>query len=96
MLMWWVQVHLTSLLHLEAEMTKVGGKQQVVDMVKIKRYHYDNGGLRKVSLQICQMCFADFLLLEMLMVMGQLTLLRLPLNQAFGLLEKTMMDGIKS
>ena len=28
---------------LEAEMTKVGGKQQVVDMVKIKRYHYENG-----------------------------------------------------
>ena len=28
---------------LEAEMTKVGGKQQIVDMVKIKRYHYSNG-----------------------------------------------------
>ena len=28
---------------LEAEMTKVGGEQQVVDMVKIKRYHYEKG-----------------------------------------------------
>jgi len=28
---------------LEAEMTTVGGKQQIVDTVKIKRYHYSNG-----------------------------------------------------
>jgi len=28
---------------LEAEMTKEGGQQRIVDMVKIKRYHYDKG-----------------------------------------------------
>ena len=28
---------------LEAEMTRVGGKQQIMDTVKIKRYHYENG-----------------------------------------------------
>ena len=28
---------------LEAEMTQVGGEQQIVDMVKIKRYHYEKG-----------------------------------------------------
>jgi len=28
---------------LEAEMTKVGGEQQIVDTVKIKRYHFDKG-----------------------------------------------------
>lgn len=28
---------------LEAEMTKVGGEQQIVDTVKIKQYHYENG-----------------------------------------------------
>ena len=28
---------------LEAEMTRVGGEQQIVDTVKIKRYHYENG-----------------------------------------------------
>jgi len=28
---------------LEAEMTRVNGRQQIVDMVKIKRYHYEKG-----------------------------------------------------